>query len=139
MKVLAPLISGKENFPEYIEAITSKVDKIILLQVVDKEFMNKTSTAMGEIMHFHKILEEVKKEIGKKRKTCEEITEWGNTAKKVVSISFIQQTDKVLLINQNNHFFKGLLEELKKNKIKYELVSLQEEINSKEKNKGKKS
>jgi hypothetical protein len=122
MIILAPLISGKENSEEYLEAISSKADKIILLQIVDRDFMNKTSVAMGEIMQFSSIMNSIKKKIGAKRKTCEEITEWGNTIKKILSIALIQKVDKVVLVNQDNKFFEDILKELKKNKVKVELV-----------------
>ena len=126
MIVLAPLLSGKENSDEYVNAISNKVDKIILLQIVDRDFMNKTSTAMGEVMQFSNIMEDLRQKIGQKRKTCEEITEWGHTTKKIVSIALIQKVDKVVLIKQNNKFFKDILDELKKNKIKFETIQLNE-------------
>ncbi len=126
MHVLAPIISGKESSEEYINAITNKADKIILLQIVDRNFMNKTSAAMGEVMQFHSILSEMKRLIGQKRKKCDEITEWGATIKKIVSIALIQKIDKVVLVEQKNVFFKEIIEELKKNKISYETVFVAE-------------
>jgi len=127
MKILAPLISGKENSTEYVEAITSKVEKIILLQVIDRDFMNETSKAMGEVMQFSTMMEDLRKQIGKKKKTCEEITEWGHTTKKIMAIALIQNVDKVIFIEQDNKFFKDMLKELKKNKITVETVKALEE------------
>ena len=127
MKILAPLISGKENSTEYVEAITSKVEKIILLQVIDRDFMNETSKAMGEVMQFSTIMEDLRKQIGKKKKACEEITEWGHTTKKIMAIALIQNVDKVIFIEQDNKFFKDMLKELKKNKITVETVKALEE------------
>jgi len=124
MHILAPLISGRENSEEYVEAITKGADKVILLQIIDRDFMNKTSAAMGEVMHFSTMMVELKKMIGKKRKPCDEITEWGHTIKKILSIALIQKIDKVVFVNQNNAFFKEILQELKKNKINYELVNV---------------
>ena len=124
MKILAPLLSGKESSPEYIDAITNKVDKIILLQIIDRDFMSETSKAMGEVMQFSTMMEEMRKQIGQKRKTCEEITEWGHTIKKVLSIAIIQKVDKVILVNQDNKFFKDMLGELKKNKIAFETIKI---------------
>ena len=60
MKILAPLISGKESSEEYVDAITSKVDKIILLQVIDRDFMAETSKAMGEVMQFSTMMEKMR-------------------------------------------------------------------------------
>lgn len=134
MKILAPLISGKESSVEFIEAITNKVDKIILLQVIDRDFMNETSKAMGEVMQFSSMMEELRKQIGQKRKKCEEITEWGHTAKKIMSIALIQQVDKVILVDQDNKFFKDMLGEFKKNKIEFETIKIVE----KEEKKGRK-
>jgi hypothetical protein len=124
MNVLAPLLSGRENSDEYINAIAKGSDKIILLQIIDREFMSKTSTAMGEVMQFSNIMSEIKKKIGLKRKKCEEITEWGQTNKKIISITIIQKIDKIVLIEQKNNFFEDLLKEIKKNKINYELVKI---------------
>ncbi|MDD4250927.1 MAG: hypothetical protein PHX27_01910 [Candidatus ainarchaeum sp.] len=124
MHVLAPLLSRKENSDEYITAITKGADKITLLQIIDRDFMNKTSTAMGEVMQFSNIMTQIKKKIGLKRKKCEEITEWGSTNKKILSIAIIQKADKVVLVEQKNEFFKELLAEFKKNKIKYELINI---------------
>ncbi len=126
MIVLAPLLSGKENSDEYINAITKGVDKIILLQIIDREFMNKTSTAMGEIMQFSSLMAEIKKKIGLKRKKCDEITEWGSANKKIIGISIIQKVDKVFLVEQKNKFFEDLIIELKKNKIVFEIIKLKD-------------
>ncbi|MDD3083971.1 MAG: hypothetical protein PHP82_03035 [Candidatus ainarchaeum sp.] len=126
MHVLAPLLNGKENSEEYINAISKGADKIILLQIIDRDFMNKTSTAMGEVMQFSTIMSEMIKKIGLKRKKCEEITEWGSTNKKIISIAIIQQADKVVLIEQKNKFFEDLINDLKKNKIKYETIKIKE-------------
>ena len=124
MKVLAPLLTGKESSQEYIDAITSKADKIILLQVIDKEFMRRTSAAMSEVMQFHSLMDNVRREVGAKRKSCEEITEWGKTAQKIVSIALLQEADKVVFVDQKNEFFKEILRLLKKEKVKYELVNV---------------
>lgn len=127
MKVLAPLLTGKENSDEFVEAISKGADKVIVLQVIDKEFMNKTSTAMGEVMQFSKILSEIKKKMGQKRKACDEITEWGVTTKKILAIAILQKVDKVVFVEQNNEFFKEITNELKKNKVKIETVKISEE------------
>ncbi len=124
MKVLAPIISGKENSEDYINAISKGADKVIVLQIIDRDFMNKTSAAMGEVMQFSTLLSDIKKKLGKKRKPCDEITEWGSTIKKILSISIIQKIDKVILVEQENEFFKEILNELKKNKIKYETIQI---------------
>ncbi len=126
MHVLVPLISGKENNEDFVNSITKGADKVTLMQIVDRDFMNKTSTAMGEVMQFSTIMSDMKKQIGKKRKNCQEITEWGSTIKKIISIAVMQKVDKVFFVEQDNAFFKEIINELKKNKINFETIKITE-------------
>jgi len=132
MKVLVPLLTGKEKESTFVEAFTTKVDEIVLLQIIDKEFMGKTGSAIGELRQSRAVMEEVKKIIGQKKKKYSEITEWGSTIKKIISISVLQNVDKVYFVNQNNQFFQDILKELKKNKVQYELVDVVEKEDEKE-------
>jgi len=130
MKILVPLLTGKENAPNFVDVITNKVDEIILLQIVDKDFHSKTGAAMGEVRQFRMLLDVLKKEIGAKRKKYDELTEWGSTIPKIVSIALIRKVDKVVLVKQNIQFFSDIVKELKKNKIEVdviEVVTLEEE------------
>ena len=122
MHILAPIISGREAEDEYVEAITKGADNVTLLQIVDREFMSRTSAAMGEVMQFSTIMSALKKKVGQKKKPCTEITEWGTTTKKIISISLIQKVDKVIFVEQKTAFFKEITDELKKNKIEFESV-----------------
>ena len=128
MIVLAPLLSGKEAKPEFINAVAAKADKVILLQIVDRDFMNKTSAAMGEVMHYSSVMRDAKKAIGAKKKSCDEITEWGGTVQKILSIALLQKVDKVALVSQRNKFFDEVLEGLRSNKIEYELIDVPDEV-----------
>jgi hypothetical protein len=125
MKVLIPLISGKEDDDEFINTLCKGNEDIILLQIIDRDFMKKTSTAMGEVMHFSSLMINARKKIGKKRKKCTEITEWGSTIQKILSIAFIQKVDKVIFVEQTHKFFEDILHELKKNKINYETIKIE--------------
>ena len=124
MKVLVPLLTGKENNSEFIEAFTNKVDEVILLQIADKEFMNKTSAAIGEVRQLNKVMEEIRKAVGSKKKKCSEITELGSTVKKILGLAILQKVDKVVLVKENTQFFAEVTKELKKNKIPFEAVML---------------
>ncbi|MFA5763239.1 MAG: hypothetical protein WC915_00320 [archaeon] len=128
MKILIPLLSGKEDTDYFIDTISKGADEIILLQIIDRDFMKRTSTAMGEVMHFSSLMTSVRKKIGLKRKKCTEITEWGATIKKILSIAFIQKVDKVVFVEQTNQFFEEILIELKKNKIKYETIKVDNSV-----------
>jgi hypothetical protein len=123
---LVPLLSGRESDPAFISAVTDRIDKVILLQIIDKGFMNKTSAAMGEVMHYSSVMREAKKAIGAKKKGCDEITEWGATVQKIVSIAILQKVDKIFLVKQNNSFFDEVIEELKEKKLDPTVVELAE-------------
>lgn len=132
MIILVPLLSGKEDNLEFVNAICARGKKIILLQIVDQEFLAKTSTAMGEVMQNHTLLTKVKKSIQSKKKSVEEITEWGATIKKILSIAILQKVNKVFLVKQNNQFFGDILKAMDKEKIPYEIIEVKVE-NKKEK------
>ncbi len=124
MTILIPLLTGKENTPIFIEEIVKKNDKVILLQIVDKGFLNRTSAAMGEVMQFHGLLNDIKKVLKSKKKEYEEVTEWGNTIQKILSIALLQKVKTVILVKQKNQFFEEIIKALDKEKVKYELVEL---------------
>lgn len=112
MKVLIPLISRNESNPEFIDKAVKGTDEVLLLIVIDKDDSLKASD-ISSSTHF---LEEVKKMIGKKRKKCEDLTEWGNTTAKIKSTAIINKVNKIVLLKQENQFFEDLIQELKKEK-----------------------
>ncbi len=124
MKILVPILTGRENEPAFIDAVCSKVDEVILLQIVDKDFHPKAGSAIGEVRQFRIVLDALKKEIGAKRKKYDELTEWGSTIPKIVSIALIRKADKVVLVKQDIQFFEDILKELKKNKVQFEVIDL---------------
>ena len=133
MKVLVPLINGNERNEDFVNVITNKVDEIVLLQIVDKDFAAKTSSTIGELRQSKAAMEEIKRVIGLKKKKCVELTEWGSTIQKIVSNAILQKVDKVYFVKQNNQFFEDILKELKNKKIVYEVIELveKEEVNKK--------
>ncbi|MDP2974429.1 MAG: hypothetical protein Q8N60_05230, partial [Candidatus Diapherotrites archaeon] len=70
-----------------------------------------------------------KNAIGKKRKTCEDIIEWGDTATKIEHLAMLRNVDKIYLVRQDNQFSKKMLRELgeKLPKLEIEEIKLEEE------------
>lgn len=128
MKILVPVLSGKEADPLFVDAITSKVDEIILLLIVDKDFHPRAGSAVGEVRQFRIVLDELKKAVGAKRKKCTELTEWGATIPKIVSIALMQKVDRVFLVGQENQFFDNILSELKKKRIGTEVIDVPDAV-----------
>jgi hypothetical protein len=125
VKVLIPLLTGKEKDADFVQFFSSKASEILLLQIVDKDFKDKTASAIGEMRQSRVVMEEVKKILGAKKKKCVELTEWGSTIAKIRAISILQKVDKVFLVKQDNQFFEDILKELKKDKISVEVFVLQ--------------
>lgn len=126
MKVLVPLLSGKENDKEFVEAFTKQVDEVVLLQIVDKDFKDRTASAIGGMRQSRVAMEEIKKVVGAKKKKCTELIEWGSTIQKIHAIAVIQKVDRVFLVKQENQFFDDILKELKKDKITVEIIEVKE-------------
>jgi len=125
-----PLLTGREKEPAFLEKIVS-ADEVILLQVVDKDFFSRTGSAMGEVRQFRLVNDEIKKFLKQKKKKCAELTEWGSTISKIISIALIHKADKIFLVKQKNQFFGDVLKELNKNKLMVEEVELPLELKEK--------
>jgi len=113
MRVLVPLLSKKEDREEFVEQFTSKAKEIILLIVIDTAAMSgQFGFAAGEIAQANILMQKMKAAIGKKRKTCEDIIEWGDTATKIEHLAMLRNVDKIYMVKQENQFSKKLLREL---------------------------
>lgn len=124
LKILIPLLSGRENDPLFINSLSKEVKEVVVLQIVDKQFLPKAGSAMAEVRQFRIVADELRKSLVSKKKKLIEMTEWGVTIPKIVSIALMQKVDYVLLVKQNTQFFEEVVDELKDNKIKFELVEL---------------
>ncbi len=112
-KVLVPLLSKREAHPIFIEAIASKAGEVTLLLVIDTHAMSEQfGFATNEIAAGNHLMELVKEALGKKRKTCNDIIEWGDTATKIEHLAMLHSVDKIYLVWQDNHFFKKLLQDM---------------------------
>lgn len=124
MKILVPLLSGKENDSLFINSIKKEVKEVIVLQIVDKQFLPQAGSAIGEVRQFRIVADGLKKSLLSKKKKLIEMTEWGITIPKIISIALMQKVDYVLLVKQNTQFFEEITSSLKSKRIKFELVEL---------------
>ncbi|MEK6957482.1 MAG: hypothetical protein AABW99_00680 [archaeon] len=122
MIVLLPILSEKENDDAFLEAALKGAAHVILLIVVDADSKQEFGFATSQIQKARKVLEEVKTAIGKKRKKSEDILEWGDTKSKIMNLALLRKVDKVTLKNQDNQYFKELVEALEKEKISVEVL-----------------
>lgn len=113
VKVLVPLLSKREAHPIFIEAIASKAREVTILLVIDTHAMTgQFGFATNEIAAGNHLMELVKEAVGKKRKTCNDVIEWGDTATKIEHLAMLHSVDKIYLVWQDNQFFKKLLQDM---------------------------
>ena len=129
VKVLIPLLSKLENNPVFLDRACEGAKEIIVLAVIDRSLMvGQFGFCASEMMAANDVMEEMRKAIGQKRKTCNDIVEWGDTLQKTVNIAKIHSVDKIFLARQDNKYFEeiagGLERELGKKKI--EIVEIRE-------------
>ena len=85
---------------------------MILLLVVDANPKEKFGFTTSFISKARAVMEEMKKAVGKKRKTAEDVIEWGDTQSKILNMALLRKVDKVFLKKQDNQYFKNLLKKL---------------------------
>ncbi len=129
MKILLPILSGKETNKEFLKVACKSADEAVLVLVIDQDAMAGVfGFATNEIRRGNELIEELKGKIRKKRISVEDVVEWGNTARKIENIIQLKNADKVVLVEQENDYFKKLVEELKeKVKIPIETIKIEEE------------
>jgi hypothetical protein len=125
---LIPIISGKEANENFAKEIVKYCDKAILLMIMDKDFGDRTTAALGNMRTSRKTFEELSKLLTKEKISFEEATEWGSTSTKIVSRANYNKVDKVFLVKQETEFYREIINALKENKIMFEEVSVLENV-----------
>jgi len=125
-KILVPLLSKREGEEGFIEAVAPGAGEIILLLVIDTSAMaGGFGFATGEIAVGNVLMQKVKTAFGKKRKTCNDIIEWGDTANKIEHLAQLNQVAKIFVVKQDNDFFKKLLNDMKEKLPKIEIHEIE--------------
>src|SRR3989344_2479313 len=117
MKVLIPILSELENDDAFLEKALSGAQEAILLLVVDASPKEKFGFTTSHIAKARAVMEEVKKAVGKKRKTAEDVIEWGDTQGKIVNMALLRKVDRVFLKKQDNQYFGELVKKLEGEQI----------------------
>ncbi len=129
-KLLVPLLSKKEANPLFIEKISSKAKEIVLLLVIDTKGMaGDFGFATSEIAVGNTLMQKMKLALGKRKKECNDVIEWGDTETKIEHLAQLHQVKEICLVKQENHFYETLVKKLKENLkgIEIEEVALPEE------------
>ncbi len=126
---LIPLISKKENNKELVERACLGSDEVVVLLVVDTDAMpGQFGFAASDIGHGNGLMQEVKVLVEQQGKECSDLIEWGDTETKIIHLVQLRGIDKVLLLKQDNQFFKKLVKSLgEQTKAEVEIVKAAEE------------
>ena len=122
MKILIPILSEKENDADFIEKASKGANEVILLVVVDPNPKEKFGFAAGFLQKARGVMDSAKKTLGQKRKSVDDMVEWGDTQSKIINISLLRKVDKIVLHKQDNQYFNELLNRLIKEKIETEVI-----------------
>jgi len=114
MKVLIPLLSKLENDDEFLKKASEKAKEVIVFLPVDTSGAATSGFTMSEIAQGQRLMEEIKAKIGRMRKKCEGILEWGSTAKNIDHIARLRGIETIALVKQDNEFFHETVKSLKK-------------------------
>ncbi len=122
MKILIPVLSEKEDDPEFLEKASKGATDVILLVVVDPSPKERFGFAAGFLQKARGIMDNAKKLLGQKRKSVEDIVEWGDTQSKIINIALLRKVDKIVFYKQHNQYFNELVNRLIKEKIETEVI-----------------
>lgn len=122
MKILIPILSEKENDPEFLEKAAKGATEVLLLTVVDPSPKEMFGFAAGFLQKARAVMEGAKKMLGQKRKSVEDIVEWGDTQNKIINIALLRKVDKIVFYRQQSQYFNELLNRLIKEKIETEVI-----------------
>ena len=122
MSVLIPIISKKENSPEFLEKATRGQKQVFLLAIMDTGALAKNfGFATSEIGHGSELIDEIKKTLAPKGIEANDVLEWGDTHQQIINYAKLKKTKKVALIKQENKYFKDLVKDLKEQGFEVEL------------------
>lgn len=96
MKRLIPILTGKENDPQFIKEVTDECDKLILLHVVQREEVEEVPAgfAGSRIKKGEDIMEEIAEEVGPYLEV-EINMEWGELERKLLAVAKINNVDEI--------------------------------------------
>ncbi|MBI2598028.1 MAG: hypothetical protein HYW50_02430 [Candidatus Diapherotrites archaeon] len=123
MSVLIPIISKKENNPEFLKKAIKGEKKVFLLIIMDTTATTKNfGFATSEIGHGNELIEEIKKNLEPENVSVDEALEWGDTNTQIINYAKLKKIGKVVLAKQENEYFKNLVKDLEKNNFEVKII-----------------
>lgn len=122
MSVLIPILSKKENTPEFLEKAVKGEKEVFLLAIMDTNALsNNFGFATSEIGAGSELIEQIKAKLEPKKIKVIEALEWGDTNTQIIHLAKLKNIKKIALVKQENKYFKDLVKELNENKIKTQI------------------
>ena len=98
LKVLIPVLSKREDSEEFLKEATVKAKEVLLLLVIDTRSSPSSGFTASEIAQGQKIMDSVNERIGKMRKSCESLLEWGDTMTRIDHTAKLRRVDSIVLL-----------------------------------------
>ena len=121
-RILIPILSEKEDEKDFLDRASKGADEIILLVVVDPSPKEKFGFATAFLQKGRAVMESARKTLKEKRKSVDDIIEWGDTHGKIINMALLRRADKIVFYKQQNQYFNELINRLIKEKIETEVI-----------------
>lgn len=117
MRALIPIIISNQDASTYFAKIIPKeIKKITILIVVDSAIQKTSADAANFLAEAQQSAESLRAILGRKRKTCEVIVEWGDIYNKIDRTARLKGIQKIYLLEQESKDFDAIFKELSKSK-----------------------
>lgn len=117
--VLIPILSRSENNSNFLASAIQGFDQVVLLVVIDRnELVGRFGFVATEIRAATALIETIKTFLENQGKKVQDVTEWGETSQKIAHLAELYNCEKIVLVKQENEYFKKLVAELQTNTTK---------------------
>ncbi|MDO8625730.1 MAG: hypothetical protein Q7R47_06620 [Candidatus Diapherotrites archaeon] len=112
--VLIPILSKRENAPDFLIQSTESYDFVVLLSVLDRdESVGSFGFAANEIRLANHLMEQIAQFLSVQGKQVEQILEWGTVASKISQTAGFYNCQKIVLVRQENEYYHKLVTDLR--------------------------
>lgn len=123
MEILIPILSKKENDPEFLAKASLNAQEIFLITIVDANAPNQSfGFTATEISHANALVQEIKELLAGSNKRVIDVLEWGDTVPKIANYAKLKKIKKIVLKQQDTPEFKKLVKQLRTQHHNVEVV-----------------
>ncbi len=112
--ILIPILSKRENKPDFLMQCTGGVDQVVLLSVIDqREMVGPFGFSTNEIRLANQLMQQITVFLSSQGKEVESILEWGTVSGKIVQLAELKNCSRIVFVRQDNEYYKNLVKQVK--------------------------